>query len=160
MLRSITVGLFAIVFSTVAAQAAHIPRSGYVVHEKRDAAPEPWTRTRRLAPDVMLPMRFGLQQQNIHRLEELLLEVSHPDSANYGKHWSPAQLAETFAPSRESIEAVKVWLENSGVETKRMRLSPSKGWIDLNATAEEVEALLDAEYHVYKHEDTGHEHVG
>lgn len=145
---------------SVSVDASHIPRAGYVIHEKRDIIPAAWTRTRRLESDTVLPMRFGLQQQNVHRLEEMLLDVSHPESANYGKHWTPAQLAETFAPKRESIEAVKTWLEEVGISTDRMRLSPSKGWIDLNATVDEVESILQAEYHVFKHEDTGKEHVG
>ncbi len=128
------------------------------MHEKRDIIPAAWTRSRRLESDAVLPMRFGLQQQNVHRLEEMLMDVSHPESVNYGKHWTPAQLAESFAPKRESIETVKTWLEASGIDASRMRLSPSRGWIDLNATVDEIEALLDAEYHVFKH-DTGKEHV-
>ncbi|KLO15522.1 subtilisin-like protein [Schizopora paradoxa] len=139
--------------------ASRISRTGYVVHEKRDIIPTAWTRTRRLESEAVLPMRFGLQQQNIHRLEEILMDVSHPESPNYGKHWTPAQLAETFSARRESIEAVKTWLEGEGISADRMRLSPSRGWIDFNATVDEIESILQAEYHVFKHEDTGKEHV-
>lgn len=139
--------------------AARIPRAGHVVHEKRDFFPAPWSRTKRLAKDHILPMRFGLKQNNIDRLEEMLMDVSHPDSPNYGKHWSAAMVAETFAPARETIEAVKNWLEEFGIHASRMRLSPSKGWIDFNATVEEVEELLDTEYHVFTHEETGKEHI-
>lgn len=140
-----------------AALATPAPRVGHVVHEKRDAAPPLWTRTRRLEADVVLPMRFGLTQSNTEKLEEMLMDIAHPASPNYGNHYSPEQIAKTFAPSRESIAAVKEWLEGSGF-TGRMRLSPSSGWIDVNATAKEAEALLDAEYHVYRH-STGAEHV-
>ena len=34
-----------------------------------------------------------------------------------------------------------------------------QSWIKLNATVEEAEKLLNAEYHVYKHV-SGKEHVG
>lgn len=29
---------------------------------------------------------------------ELLEEVSHPDSATYGQHWTPEEVADMFAP--------------------------------------------------------------
>lgn len=154
----LSIGL-ALLFLLGSSEGARIPRAGHVVHEKRDVIPALWSRARRLESDTVLPMRFGLRQSNVDRLEEFLMDIAHPDSPNYGAHWTEAKVAETFAPSRESIETVKIWLEENGVETGRMRLSPSKGWIDLNATAGEIEALLDAEYHVYKHEESGKEHI-
>jgi tripeptidyl-peptidase-1 len=96
-------------------------------------------------------MRFGLAQQNMHRLEELLLEVSHPESPKYGQHYSAGEVVDTFAPSRETIEAVTQWLTEAGISRDRLRLSASKGWIQLNATAAEVEELLQTEYHVWTH---------
>ena len=38
--------------------------SRYVLHEKRAAEPIHWTNTGRLDSDRVLPMRFGLAQQN------------------------------------------------------------------------------------------------
>ncbi|KII91002.1 hypothetical protein PLICRDRAFT_684337 [Plicaturopsis crispa FD-325 SS-3] len=98
-------------------------------------------------------MRFGLSQQNLHRLEELLMEISHPDSPQYGQHWRPEKVVETFAPTDETISAVKEWLTDFGIAPNRIRVSPSRGWIEVNATANEVEDLLDTEYHVYRHKE-------
>ena len=139
--------------------AARIPRTGHVVHERRDVTPSFWSRAHRIQPDIVLPMRIGLKQNNVDKLEDMLMDVSHPDSPNYGNHWSPAKVAATFAPSRETIETVKNWLQESGIDASRMRLSRSKGWIEFNATASEIEGLLDAEYHVYTHDETGREHI-
>jgi tripeptidyl-peptidase-1 len=96
-------------------------------------------------------MRVGLQQRNLHQLEDLLLSVSHPESPTYGQHWSPAQIVDMFAPSHETIAAVKDWLVDSGLAAERLRLSPSRGWIAVNVTVEEAEKLLHTEYHVYTH---------
>ncbi|KAJ3487644.1 hypothetical protein NLI96_g3409 [Meripilus lineatus] len=127
------------------------PRTNYVLHEKRAMEPRGWVKSRRLEGDQILPMRFGLSQNNLHKIEEMLLAVSHPDSAQYGKHYTPAEVVDTFAPSKETISTVVSWLTESGFSPDRLRLTASKGWIEVNATTAEVEDLLDTEYHVYTH---------
>lgn len=127
------------------------PRANHVVHEKRAMEPVEWVKSSRLPSDKVLPMRFGLTQQNLDKLEEMLMAVSHPESSTYGQHYSPAKVVETFAPSDETITAVKEWLVGAGISADRLRLTQSKGWIEVNATTAEVEDLLDTEYHVYSH---------
>lgn len=128
-------------------------RSPHIVHETRAVEPVDWLKEGRLEANAVLPMRFGLSQQNLHRLEELLMEISHPDSPQYGQHWRPEKVVETFAPTDETISAVKEWLTDFGIAPNRIRVSPSRGWIEVNATANEVEDLLDTEYHVYRHKE-------
>ncbi|KAI0783459.1 subtilisin-like protein [Abortiporus biennis] len=132
-------------------RGAPSPRSNHVLHEKRAAEPIDWFRERRLEAHKILPMRFGLTQKNLHKLEEMLMAVSHPTSPNYGKHLSPEEIVETFAPNSETIDTVSNWLVESGINKERLRLTPSKGWIEVNATVAEVEDLINAEYHVYTH---------
>lgn len=141
------------------AAAAPSARVNHVVHETRAAEPLDWALTRRLESHKVLPMRFGLSQQNMHRVEELLMEVSHPESPKYGQHYTPAEVIETFAPSRETISAVTDWLVDSGFSRDRLRLSANRGWIHVNATTAEVEELLNTEYHVYTH-PSGGEQIG
>ena len=147
------------VFLASYAVAAPSRRANHVVHETRAAEPLDWVLSRRLESHKVLPMRFGLTQRNIHRLEELVLEVSHPESPKYGQHYTPAEVIETFAPSHETISAVTDWLVNSGFSRDRLRLSGNKGWIHVNATTAEAEELLDTEYHVYTH-PSGGEQIG
>jgi tripeptidyl-peptidase-1 len=106
-----------------------------VVHERRAAPPLGWFKLGSHAADAVLPLRFGLKQSNIDRLEELLLDVSHPESPNYGQHWSPAKVAATFAPSAESIDAVKEWLGVAGVHPERVRLTAGKAWLELKSVS-------------------------
>jgi len=103
-------------------------------------------------------MRFGLVQSNMDKLEDFLMTVSHPDSPEYGQHWSMSKVAETFAPSRDTIGAVTDWLVDEGIALSRLRLSPNRAWIEVNVTGAEAEELLDAEYHVFTH-SSGKEHV-
>ncbi|KAE8443691.1 hypothetical protein EG329_001463 [Mollisiaceae sp. DMI_Dod_QoI] len=132
--------------------------SRHVVHERRSAPPANWKRHTRLDPESAFPIRIGLAQQNLHRAEEFINQVAHPESADYGKHWSAQKVAETFAPSPETISAVKEWLYTSGIALDRVRMTQSRNWLTFNATANEAERLLQAEYHLYK-ADSGHIHV-
>jgi hypothetical protein len=133
------------------ASAVPSPRSDHVVHETRPAEPINWTKTGRLDSNRVLPMRFGLVQQNLHKLEEMLMSVSHPESPKYAQHFTPVEVVDIFAPSEETISAVTNWLVDFGFSRDRLRLSPNKGWIHLNASTSEVENLLNTEYHVYSH---------
>jgi len=134
-----------------AAFAAPSKRSPHILHEKRAAEPLDWGVSHRLDANKILPMRFGLSQQNTHRVEELLMAVSHPESPTFGKHYSPSEIVDLFAPSEETISAVINWLVDAGFPLDRLRLSANKGWISMDATVSEVEDLLNAEYHVYTH---------
>jgi tripeptidyl-peptidase-1 len=70
---------------TSAAPAA-VPR---VVHEKRSTQMGKWTRRNlKVSRDAIIPMSIGLKQRNLDNGYEFLMDVSHPESSNYGKHWS------------------------------------------------------------------------
>ncbi|KAI9506994.1 subtilisin-like protein [Russula earlei] len=138
--------------------AAPSRRANHVVHERRAVEPRNWMKSRRVDSYKVLPLRIGLAQQNLEQLEELLMTISNPDSPSFGQHWSPERVAEHFAPSEDTISTVKDWLTTEGFRGDSIRVSPSKGWIDVNATISEIEALLSAEYHVYTH-PSGHEQI-
>ncbi|EGO00781.1 hypothetical protein SERLA73DRAFT_167028 [Serpula lacrymans var. lacrymans S7.3] len=132
--------------------------SPYSLHEKRTSIPAGWSRSRRHEATSILPLRFALKQSNIEDIGSYLYDISHPNSPNYGNHWSAGEVASKFAPGDESVSAVRDWLVGSGIEAERIRVSPTKGWIQLNATVEEAEQLLRTEYHVYSHQ-TGQDHI-
>jgi tripeptidyl-peptidase-1 len=133
--------------------------SPYVLHEKRSNVPSGWSILRRQNAFHIIPLRFGLKQSNMDKIEEFLNDVSHPDSPNYGKHWSPGQVAKTFSPTQEAFDTVQAWLVNGGIDVKRLGGSRMKAWIQVNVTIEEAERLLQTEYNLYIH-DSGEKHVG
>ncbi|KAI0938760.1 hypothetical protein AcV5_000369 [Taiwanofungus camphoratus] len=150
----ITGCLIGLISGLVAGVAANL--SPRVVHESRSAPPG-WNPIRRAEPSTVLPLRIGLAQSNLSNIETYLLDVSHPESPNYGKHWTPTQVAQTFRPSIESVDVVREWLIESGLEAPRIKLTASGGWLQANVTIEEAERLLGTEYHVYQYGEAGNE---
>jgi len=104
-------------------------------------------------------MRIALTQSNLDRAADWINEVSHPESERYGQHWTASQVAQAFAPSDETIDAVGDWLRTAGVEGERVKQTGGRSWLSVNVTVQEAENLLRTKYHVYEHEETGQPHV-
>lgn len=69
----------------------------YAVHERRSSPPHQWERRAlsiRERRTMMLPVRFNLAQRNIERARDILMEVSHPQSRQYGQHLTPQEVAD------------------------------------------------------------------
>lgn len=47
----------------------------HVVHEKRDRLPRNWRRSAKLMGDSVIPIRIALTQQNLHSIEDHLMDV-------------------------------------------------------------------------------------
>lgn len=65
-----------------------------------------------------------------------------------------------FAPSDTAVQAVREWLINSGIHDSRIAHSDNKGWLAFDATVEEVENLLHAEYYEHEHRHSENLRVG
>jgi tripeptidyl-peptidase-1 len=61
-----------------------------------------------------------------------------------------------FAPVQKTVDMVKEWLTDFGIDAKRITHSDNKGWLAFDATTAEAEGLLHAEYHFYEHTAKGH----
>ena len=137
-----------------AALSASTP-SSFVLHEKRDSAPSAWVKRSRAPLDTDMPVRLGIAQRNRELGHDYLMDVSDPNSPNFGKHWTPQQIADTFSPTEETLDAVREWLTQSGIDTERHITSPNRGHIQFRANVSEIEELLATEYHLWEHADTG-----
>ena len=133
------------------AGAFAVPPLTYVPHERRSVIPPGWTRTQQVASHEVLPVRIALTQNNLHKLEEYLLEVSHPESDSFGKHWDAKQVTDSFAPSQDTVDAVKEWLTSSGVAADRLSQSESLGWLNFKATVGEAEDLFKTKFFLHEH---------
>ena len=151
LLQAIVVGL--------AVTVVAVPSVKHAIHEKRSTLPPGWELSGTLDKSSILPMRIGLTQSNLDKAEQYLMEVSHPDSPSFGKHWTAKQIAETFAPSKGSVDAVMAWLRDAGIAPERIIRSQSMGWLNFDATVAEAEDLLKAKYRLYRHV-SGKPHVG
>ncbi|KAK8109283.1 hypothetical protein PG984_015084 [Apiospora sp. TS-2023a] len=124
----------------------HVPRLG-----------RQWTKRAKVYSRAVLPMRIGLKQRNLDAGHDRLMDISNPQSANYGKHMSSEEVIDFFAPEKSSADAVIDWVVASGISRDRVAQSVNKQWIQFDATAAEAEKLLYAEFHVWQHSDGTHD---
>ena len=141
--------------------AAGIPApSPYILHESRESSPGHWEKRLKAPHDARLSVRIGLAQRNLHLGPHHLEEISDPTSPSYGKHWTAEQIIEFFAPSDDSINSVRTWLEEAGIGEDRQSLTSKRGWIWFDASIGEMEALLNTEYHLFQHSETRAHYMG
>ena len=136
-----------------------VPSTRHAIHEKRSTLPPGWELSGSLDKSSVLPMKIGLTQSNLDKAEQYLMEVSHPDSPSFGKRWTAKKIAETFAPSKGSVDAVMTWLRDAGIGPERITRSQSMGWLNFDATVAEAEDLLKTKYSLFRHV-SGKPHVG
>ena len=82
------------VVGAIAAGAAALPASvPHVVHEKSHG-PGGWAVVEGIKPnpDMTLPLRIGLVQNNLDMGYDYLMDVADPTSENYSKHWTVKQV--------------------------------------------------------------------
>jgi tripeptidyl-peptidase-1 len=57
----------------------------YTVHEKQEVLHQKWVRLDgHIHKDSTIPLSIGLAQQNLDNAYDFLMDVSHPESPNYG----------------------------------------------------------------------------
>ncbi|KAK4214897.1 Pro-kumamolisin, activation domain-containing protein [Rhypophila decipiens] len=133
----------------------NIPRT-HVCHERHTASNlEGWVKGERLNASSLLPLRVGLRQSNLDKGHDLLMDISDPDSPNYSKHLSAEEVTDLFAPPKESVHEVQVWLMSAGIDQKELSQSTNKQWIQFDATVEEAEKLLMTDFHFFEHVESG-----
>lgn len=94
----VTMHLSLLSLSVLVSYVLASPTGNYVIHEKRDATPMGWSKADRLDRRALIPMKIALTQRNIEQGADYLHEVSHPESAKYGQHWTAQEVANHFAP--------------------------------------------------------------
>jgi len=91
LLKIMKISVLAIV-TVLAAFASAAPAPVHVVHEKRSPSSKWARRDVKINRDATIPMSIGLKQRNLDNAYELLMDISHPTSPNFGKHWSPQKV--------------------------------------------------------------------
>ena len=148
--------LFSILLLVGTAFSSTLPNT-LVLHEKRafEPATTHWTK-RSIAPrDARIPVRIALTQRNPQDGHEHLMDMSNPQSPNFGKHWTAQQVHDFFSPSFETINSVREWLSSSGIDVSRHKIASSRGHIQFDASVSEVEHLLGTQYNLWEYGETG-----
>ncbi|MCJ1331718.1 hypothetical protein MMC10_008410 [Thelotrema lepadinum] len=79
---------------------------------------------------------------------------SNPTSSRYGQHWTSDEILNVFSPSETTYNATSEWLIGSGISKNRISYTANRATLAFDATAEEIEALLDTQYFLYHHAHT------
>lgn len=141
---------------TLAALTETAPSIGsHVLHEKRHSTAKRWVKRGHLDANIILPVRIGLKQTGLEKGHDFLMDVSHPDSPNYAKHWTAAEVAEAFSPSFDTVNTVRAWLEGYGIPANTIIHSDNKGWLAFDAKTSDIENLLKTSYHQFEDLRTG-----
>jgi tripeptidyl-peptidase-1 len=90
---------------------------------------------------------FGIKQNNLDRLTDILHEVSDPLSPEYGQHWSKEDVAKLTA-NPEGRYAVMSYLEANNIVIVDQTLNGE--YITAEATVRQWEGMLNCKFRVYQ----------
>lgn len=147
------------------------------VHELIEQVPSGFVKTGAADANTDINLRIALVQNNPNGLIDALYAVSTPDSSTYGEHLSKEEVCTTHviinqscrtneshlqvekfvAPSQQSVDAVNAWLKEVAVAATT--ISPAGDWLSVSIPVSQANELLDADFSVYKHTDTGKEAI-
>lgn len=99
---------------------------------------------------------FAVSQRNIDVLEELLMEVSNPNSKMYGKHKSRKEVSE-LTTNHASARHLLLYLKNQNVVVSKV--SKHKDFITANAPIHVWESLFATEFYEFESVDGSAENV-
>ncbi|KAK7035950.1 subtilisin-like protein, partial [Favolaschia claudopus] len=128
-----------------------------VVHERRDAPPAGFVHSGAAPAEQTLNLKIGLAQSNLPGLESALYEVASPGSAKYGQWLSKDQVAAFARPSDETTAAVSQWLSDNDIDFTAA--SDAGDWLSINIPVSKANELLNADFSVFTHADSGKESV-
>ncbi|OMP88789.1 Tripeptidyl-peptidase SED2, partial [Diplodia seriata] len=79
-----------------------------------------------------------------------LLDISTPDSANYGKHLKRDELKRMLRPEAQATDSIIAWLEASGIESEA--IEDDGEWINFVASVSQAEKMMDTKFNTYRSE--------
>ena len=139
--------------------ALAVPNSNYRLHETRRHAHALQKRQTPLDPDAIIPIKIALTQTNLDDAHDYLMSVAHPTSPSYGQHLSVDDINELFAPSDETIDAVRTWFTSAADLDEHSVLVSKNGWLVANIPVRTAERVFATRY--YEHNDrNGRSRIG
>ncbi|KAJ7891371.1 subtilisin-like protein [Mycena olivaceomarginata] len=128
-----------------------------VVLERRDAVPQGFAQSGAAPAEQVLNLKVNLVQNDLAGLENALYEASTPGSAKYGQWLSKDEVAAFARPSDETTAAVSQWLSENDIEFKTV--SDAGDWISLSVPVAKANELLNADFSVFTHIESGKESI-
>jgi tripeptidyl-peptidase I len=131
-------------------------RSPFAIKSHNDV-PRGWTKVGAPSPHHPLSLRIAFKQPKFSQLEDLLAEISDPDSPRWREHLTKEEVDELSAPHSTSLSLLDEYLEDHGIDTSSIERTSAKDWATITVTVAQAEQLLDTEYSIYVNVETGHQ---
>ena len=141
--RSLILALLAAVsagFAMSPHEEVHTCPDGFVLHGPAD-------------PETRLDLRIALRQNDIAGLETVFLDISNPDSPQYGRHLSQQQVDAYVEPSIETTANVHRWLSSHNLTASNV--SHAGDWIQVSVPVGKANNMLNANFSHFSHAKTG-----
>jgi len=122
-----------------------LPPALGAVHEQLVGVPRGWSRVASINDIDFTTFTIALNTE-FEGLEEKLLDVSSPDSPNYGKFLDKEEVEALFPPPKDAADKVVAWLESNGIKDYRV----DGAFIDFTTELATANVLLDASYQHYR----------
>lgn len=101
-----------------------------------------------------LNLKIGLKSDGIEVIKKRLVDVSNPNSPQYGKYLTSREVKDLSSPSRSTLDAVTGWLLAHGFNESSLNWSHNEDWVTLEKVpVKQVEEMLNTTYHYYQHDD-------
>ncbi|KAJ3493583.1 hypothetical protein NLG97_g4642 [Lecanicillium saksenae] len=139
----------------VATLAAASPMSQFITKQALASVPEGWALQGAAPADQQLNLHIRVKEENLDQLQKRLLEISDPDHKDYGKHMTKDEVDALTAPTKDTVDSVTKWLASHGIQAGEL----SSGMLSVSVSVNQAKQMLDADYGVYTHADTGREIV-
>ena len=109
-----------------------------------------WEMMQRVEPSKQLTLTFALKQRNIGKLQNILFDVSDPESSTYCRYITVKQITKIISPSRRTLNVVKRWLAKQAVTD--CEVTQNKDFLVCQARRDTAENLLvGAVFYYFKH---------
>ncbi|KAJ6500787.1 subtilisin-like protein [Mycena sanguinolenta] len=128
-----------------------------VVLERRDTLPEGFVQNGAAPASQVLNLKINLVQNNLAGLESALYDAATPGSAKYGQWLSSDEVASFARPTDETTSAVTEWLTSNDIQFTSA--SVAGDWISISLDVTKANELLDADFTVFTHTDSGKQMV-
>jgi len=150
-----TLGAFVVLFACVA--SLNLPPSDTSrvevgkIHpcvEEKNCAVHDWELSPYQHKLGTVKLVFFLNQQNADSCDDLLMDISHPDSENFGKMYSFEDIGSIFR-NDEAIKRTKWWIASHGVHPSDLNITPNGELISVTVSHEKAEKILNTKFDVY-----------
>jgi len=116
--------------------------------------PKDWIKKDRAHPEAIVKLTFAIKQQNLEKLEEILLKVSDTSNPEYGKYLTQEELISLVSPKQNIVQKIERWLQKQGI--KDIHLTRGREFLSVKVPIKIAEKLLKTEYFNFFNKITGH----